>query len=108
MTKTKHFTFFEYSNTSGQVFRVPFNTPEEKEKAYKKMFRYYNDDRRMHPLWEILDLYEDERVPTNPTFVTWEKAKKGHIPSIKKLLKQMWDNDPMLSSFYGKVVKVKA
>lgn len=107
MTKTKHFTFFEYSNTSGEVFRVPFNTPEEKEKAYKKMFKYYNDERRMHPLWEILDLYDDYK-DTNPLFPDYEKAKKGHIPSIKRLLKQMWDNDPMLSSFYGKVVKVRA
>lgn len=104
--KTKYFMFFEYSNTNGEVFRVKFNTPEEQEKAWKKMFRYYNSNDRFHPVYEILGLYEDYK-DTNPLFPIYEKAKKGDIKSIKKLLKKMWKADIMLSSFYGKIVKVK-
>lgn len=103
----KTFTFFEYSNTSGQIYRTSFNTPEEKEKAYKKMFRYYNKNERMHPLWEILELYDDGSHEDNPLWPVYVKAKKGDIKSIKKLLQEMWDKDKMLSSFYGKIVKVK-
>lgn len=89
--------YFEYTNSIGQIFRAKYNTPEEQSKAWFKMFNYYNSDERLHPLWEYLDL-DDEKWNE-----VYERANAKHLPSIKKCLKYMWQNNG-LSSFYGKVI----
>ena len=76
---------FRYENSSGEDFYVPFTTKEEKDAAYLKMFKYYNSSQRMH----TLDEYVDIELKFSKEY---EKAKKGHVPSIKKLLKELWTN----------------
>lgn len=98
------FTFFEYTNTSGGVFRVAFNNKEEQRAAWIKMWNYYNSPKRMHPLREMLKIYPGP----NYSYSDWElyiKAKKKDIGAIKKLLNKMWDNGGLFS-FYGKKISV--
>lgn len=98
--KPKYFQIFEYTNTSGESFTISFNSKEEKEKAWKKMFKYYNSNKRMHPLYEYLDLSNQDMMDA------YTKAKKGNVTSIKHLLNHMWDTGGLFS-FYGRIIKTK-
>lgn len=93
--------YFEYTNTSGEEFHCKFTTKEEQNKAWLKMFKYYNTDARMHPIWEFLDL--ENNIEHKKLY---DKAKLGDLKAIKKCLNIMWDSSGLFS-FYGKIVSVK-
>jgi hypothetical protein len=92
--------FFEFSNTSGEIFRAKFTTKQEKLKAYKRMWNYYNNDNRLHPILEFLDLAEEQELKL------YTKAEQGNVWAIQRCLRIMWSRTD-LSSFYGKIVTIR-
>lgn len=91
--------FFVFTNTSGEVFKASFSTKKQKLKAYKRMWKYYNSDYRLHPIWEFLNLDEDK----NDIYL-YNKACQGNIWAIQRCLKLMWNRTDLKNSFYGKIV----
>lgn len=101
--------FFEFSNTSGEIFRARFTTKKEKLKAYKRMWNYYNNDDRLHPIEEFLDIYDNDFFGSddpNQHEKLYKKACEGNIWAIQRCLRIMWSRSD-LSSFYGKIVTIK-